>query len=283
MPEGPEVLTVTDQLDFYLSNRNITNFIFSSGRYRQNNPPNYNTFIKSLPLRILKVECKGKVIFFHLSNDWYIVNSLRMTGCWSIDSSLQNDTHLRVKIELEKKKGLFFIDDILFIDIRNFGTFEFVKNNTYIERRDSLKNGFIGEYIISLKEFREGIEKCKNSLLVNKLCDQKSICSGIGNYLLSEILYDSRIHPNAKCRDLCEIDIETLYNSCNDKITQSYNLQGLTMRDYKDTYGNVGSFGKFLKVYGNRDCDENGFVVKRGKRSSGQTTWYVDEVQIIGK
>ena len=55
------------------------------------------------------------------------------------------------------------------------------------------------------------------------------------------------------------------------------------MRDYKDTYGNIGGFGKFLKVYGNRDCDENGFVVKRGKRSSGQTTWYVDEVQTIGK
>ena len=67
MPEGPEVLIISEQLDFYLCNRIITEFNIIGGRYMNHDvPKGYNNFIDLLPLTISYVECKGKLIIFHV-------------------------------------------------------------------------------------------------------------------------------------------------------------------------------------------------------------------------
>lgn len=85
MPEGPEVLIISEQLDFYFNNKILNSFTFLGGKYKDNPPENYNLFISSLPMKINKVFCKGKLIVFELGGDnkrWWILNSLRMTGKW---------------------------------------------------------------------------------------------------------------------------------------------------------------------------------------------------------
>lgn len=289
MPEGPEVLTIVDQLDFYLVEKVLVKAEFLNGKYEDNRPEGFDKFISSLPLKIGRVFCKGKLIVFELENregdKWCIFNSLRMTGTWGFHA---NESHGRFKMSFEPREqnGIFDIDEIYYIDVRGFGTFDFIHEKDEIDRRiDNLANGFIGlqEYLIDYKTFYNNIKNGKKSSLTTKLTDQKSICSGIGNYLLSEIMYDSRLHPSVKCNELTDANIETLFEKCSRLITLSYQLGGLSIRDYVDISGTKGKFGEMIKVYGKKGkTDPHGNKIVNTKRGNGQTIWYVPGLQRRG-
>lgn len=297
MPEGPEVLTIVDQLDFYLNSKVLSSIEFTSGRYEDNGPEYFDEFVDDLPLTIERVFCKGKLIVFQLSSvkstnitnitkKWWIFNSLRMTGTWSLNKNI-NYGRLEMNFLPRIENGVFDIDKIFYVDVRSLGTFEFIKDEDEVNKRLSdLANGFIGieEYTIDYETFYTNIKKCKNSYLTSKLTDQRSICSGIGNYLLSEILYDSEIYPFIKCSELDDEVIKRLFDSCNTLINLSYSLGGMSMRDYVDITGTSGGFHKHLKVYGKRkETDPYGNRVVHSKRSNGQTIWYVPGLQRIKK
>jgi formamidopyrimidine-DNA glycosylase len=278
MPEGPEVLTISDQLDFYLTNKTLTSIDFLSGKYEENYPDNFEEFRNDLPMKIKKVFCKGKLIIFELINSkksWYILNSLRMTGCWRFDN---HESHGRACMNFSKDKdfGVFDITKLYYIDTRSFGTFDFV--TSIDESLETLADGFIGVDEIDYDTFYKNVKSCKKASFTTKLTDQKSICSGIGNYLLSEIMYESSLHPEIKCNELDDKDIKCVFENCSKIIKKSYKLGGMSMRDYVDLYGNEGSFESHLKVYG-RKKDPHGNLVSQKKRSTGQTIWYVQELQ----
>ena len=287
MPEGPEVLTIVDQLDFYLSKKEVVDVEFTSGKYEDNYPDNFEELLEDLPLVIEQVFCKGKMIVFELyskdsDSKWWIFNSLRMTGSWRFNES-KDHTRLRMDFSPLEKNGVFDIDKIFYNDVRGLGTFEFVNDEKEKDSRlDNLASGFIGreEYLIDYKTFYNNIKNCKKSMLTGKLTDQKSICSGIGNYLISEIMYDSGLHPTIKCDQLDDEDIKKVFESCLRIIKLSYELNGMSMRDYVDVSGDEGLFEKHLKVYGKRGkTDPFGNKVLNMKRSNGQTIWFVPGLQ----
>ena len=86
----------------------------------------------------------------------------------------------------------------------------------------------------------------KNIIICDFLKEQKYF-SGIGNYLLSEILYGAEIKPDRKLQDLSDKEIETLLKISVQKIKESHQHGGLTIRSYWDLYGNRGTFP--IKVY----------------------------------
>lgn len=285
MPEGPEVLVISEQLHFYLSQKEISSIEFVSGKYSVSPPDNFELLVEELPLKVNRVFCKGKLIVFELFKDskrWWIFNSLRMTGVWKLNNeeSDEND-HLRLKMEFLPRKENAGLDvcEISYIDVRGFGTFDITNDENEKDRRlDKLKSSFIGEYIIDYNTFHENIKKGKKSLLTSKLTDQKSVCSGIGNYLLSEILYESRINPFLKCNELSDNDIKSIYDNTLKIMKMSYELGGMSMSDYIDLSGVKGKFEKYLKVY-RRKVDVYGNKVHSRKRGNGQTIWFVPGLQ----
>lgn len=84
MPEGPEVKIIAEQLNELLSGKILNSTHILSGKYCQNlTLLNYREFKNSLPLQIIEVNSKGKLIFFKFTNGWYLFNSLGMSGTWT--------------------------------------------------------------------------------------------------------------------------------------------------------------------------------------------------------
>ena len=86
--------------------------------------------------------------------------------------------------------------------------------------------------------------------------------SGIGNYLLSEILYAAKINPWLTLEEISDSDIIKIYeNACRISMS-SYLSNGVSVRTYKGIYEDKGEYTFNLKAYAQtnnpRIVSENG-------------------------
>jgi formamidopyrimidine-DNA glycosylase len=98
--------------------------------------------------------------------------------------------------------------------------------------------------------------------------DQKK-SAGIGNYILAEVLYATRIHPFSLCGELSDDDWESIYIATIDILTRSYKAQSPLAVD-------VECFE--FKVYGQRK-DSLGNAVIREEGLHKRSVHWVREVQ----
>lgn len=208
MPEVCEVALTAEILHRKLHGKTLTSFEFVGGRYGPNRdkPTGYEKFIKNLPMKISKVDSRGKFLWFDLvpiegsdkENHWYIWNTFGLTGGWSFNKT----DYIKATLTINNK-------EVHFYDLRNFGTFKFSQNQEELrEKLESLSPDVLKDENLDLS----GITKFKTSV-VSVLMDQKKIGSGIGNYLVAEVLYLSGISPHRKCNTLTPEEIKKLtYN-----------------------------------------------------------------------
>jgi formamidopyrimidine-DNA glycosylase len=265
MPENPEVYTIATQLHFYLCNRTLLK-IEKTPRYTRL-IENFDLFHKDLPLTIDKVISKGKLICIQFSNTrkdhtpWRIYSQLKMTGSWRLDLTEKESKYTMLILHLKVSENTYplNIDKIYFTDVRKFA-------DTYIEkssyRMDRLAKSFLGEDKITLNEFTNNIKNyvrnckdkqrtCKNIIHMLR-DDQTTICSGIGNYLISEILYkfSTNIHTGWTALDkLNDDEIKRLYKSCCFIIDKSYKYGGMSMQNYVDVHGIKGTYSDHKLIY----------------------------------
>jgi formamidopyrimidine-DNA glycosylase len=258
VPEGPEVKTFTDSLQFIV-NHQLQDIIVTGGRF---SPQQFNYV--SLPLIVQEVNCKGKLIYWKFSNDLFMLNSLGMTGSWSL--SPNNYTHVIFQFNNDMR--------LYFNDIRHFGTIKFVSNKDFIKKMKSL-----GPDMLSNPP-----NNVNFSLLFNKdinitkfLMDQKHL-SGVGNYIKSEALYRSKISPHRKANSLSELELSNLRQEIIVVMQQSYSLQGATLSNYYTLNKEEGKFSEFLQVYG-KQKDPLGNSITKETTLDGRSTWWVKNIQ----
>ena len=81
MPEIAEVALTAEILEKYLKNKTMLSFDYVSGRYSKKVPDGYNEFIDALPLKVKKINSRGKFLWFEMVNPkdhndvWYIWNT----------------------------------------------------------------------------------------------------------------------------------------------------------------------------------------------------------------
>ncbi len=289
MPEGPEVAVIADELDLYLCNRVITRIHVLSGRYLTH--PIKGLDSTTFPLKILKVGYRGKMVVFHLlpveegssngEGKIWLFSTLGMTGHYTIVEK----EHSRVVFELENSKELqpenpFNIKRFYYNDVRNFGTLAFSGDRSeYTRRVGRIANGLIGGNTITLEAFIQSLKRCGTRELVKCLMNQHSVCSGIGNYLLSEILHVNGLDPFVKCSELFTCDdtpkeqIQKLYESSREMMQRSYDCGGMSMRDYRRFDGSKGSYQSQLLVYG-KETDSQGRTIKKITGPHGRTIYF---------
>ena len=202
MPEIAEIALTAEILEKYLKNKTLLSFDFTSGRYSKNDPVGYSDFIDALPLKVKTIDSRGKFLWFEFVNPkdkndiWYVWNTFGLTGMWSL--SEQNYT----------RAMLTFKNDIAvyFADMRNFGTFKFSTDSAALDKKlAELSPDFLKDDNFDL----DGIKKYKIPI-VKILMDQKKIGSGLGNYLVAEILYHAKISPYRLGSQLSDEDLEEL-------------------------------------------------------------------------
>ena len=126
------------------------------------------------------------------------------------------------------------------------------------------------------------------SFLESKVSLKKSICSlimdqkyfpGVGNYIKSEALYDSKIHPEEKWGNLTKNKRNHLIKNIKRIMHNSYKLGGAELKDFKNPFHT----SKFkLKIYRKKYTDQNDLVSSKITTDS-RKTWFCTKQQKLIK
>lgn len=271
MPEGPEVRVMADQImkvigkpirAGFISNRALSK---QKGKKDLRKPILYEWNELEVNTPIKDITTKGKKIFIWLRTQCLVV-SMGMEGRIFFSSDFGNyppNTHYVLefaKEELVYSNTRFPIGGI---DIKSYAKAE--------EIIDELGWDVLEEPP-PFALFQEMIEKRKRKNVCTWLLDQNDLC-GIGNYLVSEILYLARIHPDTKLGDLSLQQQKDLYRQCFDLPWEVYQQGGTTIRSYVDVEGKKGRY--FPLIYGRKRFTDEGYQVESMKSKAGRTVYFV--------
>jgi formamidopyrimidine-DNA glycosylase len=252
MPEGPEVAILSQYLTAKLVGRIIEKMEILSGKYINKKMNNHLLFDGTEKYKIISIDSKGKLMWITLENtknnkNVYITSHLGLTGFWGFAEGINDRLKFTIKDDnKDKKYYLYYVDD------RNFGNIEIYTNKSDLDKKinelatDSLKFNGINEFIGLYDKFLSKSKKRKDQYIALVLMKQKKsdgVVSGIGNYLMAEILYEAKISPFRTAGSLTESEIEDL----------GYAIQYLTKLSYfNNLTGYMTQFDDFIKIHKER-------------------------------
>lgn len=303
MPELCEVC-LTAQFLSSLIGSSITKIKVLNGRYLKKDIKGFD--ILKFPLKIDDVSSKGKFMWFTLSNGdntYYMLTTFGLTGKWYFSPlSTESDDEETCNIKFITKKGTKE-QNVCFSDMRNFGTIEFTDDVKVLNKKLNKLERDLLQNPPTLNEFKESFKALKNKKkkIVVVLMAQnvkEGIGSGLGNYLVPEILYRSKISPHRTIESLTDDDLKTLYRSIKYILKLCYltnSTQYIShLKKFLKTHTNDVDSGKFpnylestnignntfdFNVY-RRKKDADGNEVIGEKIISGRTTYWVPSVQV---
>jgi formamidopyrimidine-DNA glycosylase len=273
MPELPEVETIRRFLKKNILNKEIATVQIKLDKIIHQDK---KAFIKNLKKTVIKdILRQGKYFIFALSNGYYLIIHLKMSGqilYLSHKAPLTKHTH--VIITFRDKEH-----DLRFKDVRQFG---YMLTLSKGELRDYL-SGRIGIDIleVSLPRFRETL-KTKKRIIKSLLLDQK-IFSGIGNIYANEALFLAGINPQTISSNLSGKQIDKLYHALVKVLKLAIKLGGSSVGDYILPDNSIGSFQKKHKIYQKQGhpCPVCNTPIERIKQN-GRSTWYCPKCQSLG-
>ena len=259
MPEGPEVKIVADFLNKKLKNKTITDLNYCSKPYKQK----YGELIKELnqftPIKFEKVFCIGKASFLKIGKHHYFSYHLGMTGKWS--EIKEKHSHLIIKTSDQNQ--------LYFADTRRFGNIKLLKEGDILKKYP--KDRDLLNYSTSIKK---NVDYLINNIHTDQevckvLLNQKFFC-GVGNYLKSEILYHSKIHPHKRWSDLNRKEITNLCKFSREIMKKAYMSGGAELRDFK----NPKKDSKLqLNAYGKKIDSKKRLIVNDITKDQRRTYW----------
>lgn len=189
------------------------------------------------------------------SIDLFIISFLGMSGKWLLSPS----THSGIIFKFKSGKEIYFDD------VRHFGSLKFIegKENFSLFFEKYGKDYLSESENISLEEFTFKISKSKKSI-AEFLIDQSQF-SGLGNYLRSDILFLSKIHPLRDSSSLSPEEILSLFSSIKIVLEESTRCGGYSLRDYSSIENKKGSYSPLIY----------------GKKVKGDTT--IKKIKIKGR
>lgn len=261
MPEGVEVKIIGDGLRKLLLKRRLLKVTIIGGRYSKRKPTGYrriNSAInKGQQLVVTAVGTKGKFIWIKLSPNWYIFSTLGMTGAWTVNKS-----------EYNKVRFDFAGATVYLFDIRNFATLKFIQGDNLLDKKLS-KLGIDIFSNFSTKDLITSLQKVKNKNLADALLSQRYI-SGLGTYLISEVLYVAKISPSRVIKSLSLVEYNHLYSAIKNVSNESLRAQKFTIKNLRTDIKDVNGY-KF-KIY-DKETDSRGNNVSVFKVKSRSIRW----------
>ena len=272
MPELPEVETIRRFLKKHILNNEISAVNIKLDKIVQEDK---KLFIKHLKkTSITDIKRQGKYFIFVLSNGYYLIIHLKMSGqILYVPHEAEIIKHIHVIISFKNSDF-----DLRFKDVRQFGYMLTLKSSElqkYLQKR-------IGSDILDVKlsEFKQTL-KSKHRIIKSLLLDQK-LYAGIGNIYANEALFIAGIHPASKSSNLSDNQISKLYIAIQEVLKLAIKLGGSSIGDYVLPDNSIGSFQKRHKIY-QKDgqacpvCKTNIQCIKQG----GRSTWYCPKCQKI--
>ena len=268
MPELPEVEIVRKSLNKKISGKIINEVRVKNRNLRIKISKNFEGKLKRK--KIKKIGRFSKYIIIYFTDCSYCVIHLGMSGTIHLlntyskkkftNTSFYHSPHLpkkhnHVEIQFNNLK-------LVYNDPRRFGYILFINSKTELLNKfkkfgpEPFSKNFNINYVKTY--FKNKKKNIKNFLL-----DQNFV-SGIGNIYASEILFECKINPLISADLLKEEQIDKIIKQSKKVLKKSIIKGGSSIRDFKNTAGNKGSFQNEFKVY-NRENLKCPRVTCRGK------------------
>ncbi len=297
MPEGPDVCIMSQYLSTKLVGLNIVNTEILNKSKELKGINNIK-----FPLKIMEINSKGKFLWFELEHDntkYYLMCTFGLTGVF-IEALSEVQKYAKIMVVCENPRTQEQIK-IFYCDKLNFGTIELTSDIKLLHKKinklapDALKTRFTdGELKNLIKKYADA-HPTKN-VIKALMEDQTAIVSGIGNYLICEILYDAKISPFATMELLNDLQMMKLAHSIR-KITkhayynnsQGYMIyfsdfinmhkKGIDNFEFPNYHDDIKIKKQFkLKVY-KQTHDSHGNEVKKDSVVKGRTIYWVPLIQ----
>lgn len=264
MPELPEVETIRRQLEKEIKGAIIKEVIVNfSGRL---NLPAKKFSQILIGKKILGVDRRAKLLIFKLSDDYFILVHLKMSGRFIILNEKKSNSPSPVATTGEGRGGgsngegrdkhthvIFKLSgdrELHWNDVRKFGFLKLVDAQglkKYLETQaygpEPLDKSFTWQKMAMC------LRAAPKKKIKPHLLDQTCI-SGIGNIYATEALWSAKIHPLTPIGKLSDEQIKNLHREIISVLKKSLAAHGTSADSYVDAYGEKGSFEKQLKVYG---------------------------------
>jgi formamidopyrimidine-DNA glycosylase len=259
MPELPEVEIVRQSLDKNIKQKKVKKVIVRNRNLRIKLPRNFKKNLENK--KISKVSRFSKYIIISLPEDKFCIIHLGMSGTIHLirdkrKSSSTNLSFYNSPLLPKKHNHIEIIFDkfrIIYNDPRRFGFFQIIKTTTSLKKRFSKFGPEPFDKKFDLNYFQNFI-KDKNRNIKDLLINQNFV-SGIGNIYASEILFLSKINPNKKIKLLKKDECSRIIISSKVVLLKAIKKGGSSIRDFKNTDGNKGSFQDSFKVYQREGLD----------------------------
>jgi formamidopyrimidine-DNA glycosylase len=299
MPEVCEVTLTALFLKNKIANYTLQKIEILNGKYTRKPLKGLEAFNDELPMTIYDIDSKGKQMWFIMKKGnkfYYVMSHFGMDGRWGFD----NHKHANISWLLKDSDGNSI--PFYFIDHRNFGSVEFITNvvdfNTKVNSLgpDFLKTEFDPADL--KKRIRTLI--CKDGITIKRKEDKnivkilmegqkvhEGIGSGLGNYLVAEILYEAKISPLKTIGEIYKDDILiknlTFAIKLVTKLSYLTNITGYMehIKDYVKDIRNKVKVGDAPNYHKNIDIGDLVFSYKVYRKKLDPNGNKVDTVEIL--
>ena len=260
MVEGPQTSYLGKQILKRFKNKTLQNAEIKKGRYKNHSLKGWKEFQNDLPLKLKDVYKKGKVLFLFF-NGWTMIVRFGMSGWFYFDNK---DVDGDIVFLFDHDKPLIFVDQ------RHFGTITLTKDVDLVLKEIENIAPDILDRNTKFQDIKDRIQKLNSNFTLDKvLMDQKLLLSGIGNIVKSEIMYDAKVSPKRRVKDISDQEWKRIFSSAK-KIT--HKVYNEIVKKSSD------EFLKIQKIY-QQETDPKGNKVQRYQSSDGRTTFWVAEIQ----
>jgi len=271
MPELPEVETIRSQLSIHFPAE-----IISLKQSRNISGIAHTPLRKLKGKKILKIKRKGKMLFFELSEKYYLLSHLGMTGTWRYSTSPLKEKHGHLELKIKKNDQSIYY--LTYVDPRRFGHMYFYDKEKAFAKLDELGID-LKDKKFTLDYFTSSLIRYPNRFIKVTLLDQK-LFAGTGNYIASEICAHAGVLPQRRVSSLSRNEIKKLYLSVDKVLGPALETGGTTFQGgYQDSNGDKGKGVSGLIVFYQKICQKclNNKVTKIILGSRG--TYYCSNCQ----
>lgn len=271
MPEIAEVETVRNTLKKQILHKKIKDVKILYTKMIESDLSDFKQML--IGNEFVDIKRRGKWLIFELQNH-YLLSHLRMEGKYFIKPSNE-------EIAKHEHVIISFIDnsDLRYHDTRKFGRMNLIKKKDLENTEAIKKQGYEpGEKDLTATYL---LEKFKNkSLPIKTLLLDQTIISGLGNIYANEVLFDARINPFKKGKEITKEEAEAIVKSAAKIIKRAIELGGTTIKSYTSSLGVTGRFQQELMVHKREkeECKVCHSII-RNKKIGGRSTYYCEICQ----
>jgi formamidopyrimidine-DNA glycosylase len=242
VPELPEVETVVRDVRPHLVGRRIKAVGVSDKALRRPWSSDWEALL--LGRRVEEVSRRGKWIVLKLDRRLFLVFHLGMTGNLTVARSqdpVADHTHVVLGLGRGDRQ-------LRFRDVRRFGSASLFAGRDAPER--FFEESGLGPEPWDLAADRwHGRLAATDRCLKAVLLDQR-VVAGVGNIYADEALFEARLHPARRGRDLVPNEVRRLRRAVVIVLERAIDRRGSSIRNYVDGSGRRGRYQEEFRVYG---------------------------------